>query len=95
MRRAVLFAASVLALAACTSETTARDIPGLRLATKSYRFTVAPRPLPPFANETTFYTITVVDRTTGQPVQNGEGQIYEITSPDDNLQAVFDYLVKS
>ena len=23
------------------------------------------------------------------------GDIYEVTSPDDNLQAVFDYLVKS
>ncbi len=26
---------------------------------------------------------------------NGSGDIYEVTSPDDNLQAVFDYLVKS
>jgi ABC-2 type transport system ATP-binding protein len=26
--------------------------------------------------------------------QNGAGDISEITSPDDNLQAVFDYLVK-
>jgi hypothetical protein len=26
---------------------------------------------------------------------DGSGDIYEITSPDDNLQAVFEYLVKS
>jgi ABC-2 type transport system ATP-binding protein len=26
---------------------------------------------------------------------NGSADIYEVTSPDDNLQAVFDYLVKS
>ncbi len=26
---------------------------------------------------------------------NGSGEIYEVTSPDDNLQAVFEYLVKS
>jgi ABC-2 type transport system ATP-binding protein len=26
---------------------------------------------------------------------DGSGQILEVTSPDDNLQAVFDYLVKS
>ena len=75
MRMAVLVAASVIALAAC-SEGGAREIKGLRLATKSYRFTVTPRPIPPFANETTFYTVKVIDRETGQPVQNGDGQIY-------------------
>jgi hypothetical protein len=26
---------------------------------------------------------------------DGAGEILEVTSPDDNLQAVFDYLVKS
>ena len=34
-------------------------------------------------------------RITEMAANDGEGQIYEITSPDDNLQAVFDYLVKS
>jgi len=75
MRRAVMFAASVIALAAC-SEGGAGEIKGLRLATRSYRLTVTPNPIPPFANETTFYTVTVIDRATSQPVQNGEGQIY-------------------
>lgn len=79
--RAVLFAASVMALAACT-DGGAREVPGLRLATKSYRFTVTPNPIPPFANETTFYTIGVIDRATGQPVQNGEGQIYGQLRPN-------------
>jgi hypothetical protein len=78
MRRAAaslaLLAMTVL-VAAC-SEGGAREIKGLRLSTKSYRFTVTPDPIPPFANETTFYTITVIDRDNGQPVQNGEGQIY-------------------
>ena len=81
MRRAVVFAASVIALAAC-SEGGAREIRGLRLATKSYRFVVSPDPVPPFANETTFYTITVIDRATSQPVQNGEGQIYAQLRPN-------------
>ena len=80
MRRAVLFAASVIALAAC-SDGGAREIPGLRLATKSYRFTVTPNPIPPFANETTWYTVKVIDRSTSQPVQNGEGQIYGQLTP--------------
>jgi ABC-2 type transport system ATP-binding protein len=30
-----------------------------------------------------------------EAANNGSGEIYELTSPDDNLQAVFDYLVKS
>jgi hypothetical protein len=81
MRRAVLFAASVVALAAC-GDGGAREVRGLRLATKSYRFTVAPDPVPPYANETTFYTVTVIDRETGQPVQNGEGQIYGQLTPE-------------
>jgi ABC-2 type transport system ATP-binding protein len=34
-------------------------------------------------------------RVTEMAANNGAGDIYEITSPDDNLQAVFDYLVKS
>ena len=37
------------ALAAC-NEGGAREIKGLRLATKSYRYTVTPRPIPPIAN---------------------------------------------
>ena len=81
MRRALVFAASVIALAAC-GEGGAREVRGLRLATRSYRFTVTPTPIPPFANETTYYTVTVVDRTTGQPVQNGEGQIYGQLTPE-------------
>jgi ABC-2 type transport system ATP-binding protein len=34
-------------------------------------------------------------RITEMAASDGTGDIYEITSPDDNLQAVFDYLVKS
>jgi ABC-2 type transport system ATP-binding protein len=34
-------------------------------------------------------------RITEMAANHGEGEIFEITSPDDNLQAVFDYLVKS
>ena len=34
-------------------------------------------------------------RITEMAANDGSGDIYEITSPDDNLQAVFEYLVKS
>jgi ABC-2 type transport system ATP-binding protein len=33
-------------------------------------------------------------RLTEMAARDGSGDIYEVTSPDDNLQAVFDYLVK-
>ena len=34
-------------------------------------------------------------RLTDMGTRDGAGQIFEVTSPDDNLQAVFDYLVKT
>jgi len=34
-------------------------------------------------------------RLTTMAAADGSGEILEVTSPDDNLQAVFDYLVKS
>ena len=42
------------------------------------------------AKPDTFYS-----RLTEMAAADHTGDIYEVTSPDDNLQAVFDYLVKS
>jgi ABC-2 type transport system ATP-binding protein len=42
------------------------------------------------ARPDTFYA-----RLTDMAASDASGEIYEVTSPDDNLQAVFDYLVKS
>src|SRR5258708_36046546 len=78
MRRILAFAASVAALAACGLAP--RDL-ALRQATLSYRFEISADSLPPFANESVHYNVTVVDRKTGQPVQNGEGQIYGQLGP--------------
>jgi len=80
-KRGICFWLGMTAAIAACSDSGAREIPGLRLATKSYRFTVTPDPIPPFANETTWYTIKVIDRSTSQPVQNGEGQIYGQLTP--------------
>jgi hypothetical protein len=79
--KVVTFAASVVLLAACT-EGKAENRLALRQGTRSYLFTITANPAPPFANETTFYTIQVVDRDTRQPVQNGEGQIYGQLNPN-------------
>jgi hypothetical protein len=80
MRGVVMLAAGALALAACGERT--HEVAPLRLSTKSYRFTLSPKPVPPYANEDIHYTITVIDRTTGQPVQGGEGQLYGQLTPE-------------
>lgn len=82
MRRALVFAASVFALAACGEGAARNRNNSILQTTRSYRFVVTPNPSPPFANETTFYTITVIDKKTEQPVQNGEGQIYGQLTPE-------------
>jgi hypothetical protein len=79
MRRVLVFAASVTLLAACGPQTP-RDL-AIRQATLSYRFEIRADSLPPYANEPVKYTVTVVDRKTEQPVQNGEGQIYGQLNP--------------
>ena len=78
MRRALLFAASVGALAACGLGP--QEL-ALHQATLSYRFDITAESLPPYANESVKYTIVAVDRKTGQPVQSGEGQIYGQLNP--------------
>lgn len=80
MRRAMWVAAGAIALAACGGEPSARDL-ALRQATSSYAFTIRADPMPPYANEDVHYTVTVIDRKTQQPVQNGEGQIYGQLNP--------------
>ena len=53
--------------------------PELRQGTKSYLFTITSEPIPPRAREDVIYTITVMDRETKQPVDNGEGRIFANT----------------
>ncbi|HET9424419.1 MAG TPA: hypothetical protein VFO55_03535 [Gemmatimonadaceae bacterium] len=80
MRRALWVAAGAIALAAC-GEGAGRDN-AIRQSTRSYRFTVKADQLPPYANEWVNYTVTVLDKQTDQPVQNGEGQIYGQLTPE-------------
>jgi hypothetical protein len=78
MRRTLPFAASVGLLAACGPGS--KDL-AMRQATLSYRYEITADSLPPFANETVYYKVTVLDRKTEQPIQNGEGQIYGQLGP--------------
>jgi hypothetical protein len=92
MRRAMMVAAGAFALVACR-ETAAGDN-AIRQPSRSYRFVVRSDPSPPYANEWIHYTVTVVDRQTDQPVQNGEGQVYgQLTPGPDSRPRTYDSFV--
>ncbi|MGH7667900.1 MAG: hypothetical protein ACRENQ_00275 [Gemmatimonadaceae bacterium] len=75
MRFARVVALSGLAvfMAACGGEPRR---PVLRLPSKSYDFTIEPSDMPPHARESITYKVTVRDRKTQQPIDNGDGQIF-------------------
>ena len=77
VRRRVLLAMS-LGLIAGASCGPPRQ-PELRQGTKSYLFVITSDPIPPRAREDVIYTITVQDRETKQPIDNGEGCIFANT----------------
>jgi len=54
--------------------------PPLEANSESYSFTVQPSEAPPHAREPIDYTITVYDRKTRAPIQNGEGQLFASNS---------------
>ncbi len=54
--------------------------PQLKMPSASYVITETSDPIPPFAREAVLYTITVVDRKTGQPIETGEGRIFANTA---------------
>jgi hypothetical protein len=53
--------------------------PEIRQGTKTYLFNITSDPIPPHAREDVIYTITVRDRESNQPVDNGEGRIFANT----------------
>ena len=67
----VLLAAGALACGGSERE------PGeMRLKTEVFAFTITPDVSPPVAREPILYKVVVRDRESGQPVENGEGQVY-------------------
>ena len=76
MRRlARLVVLGVAALAAGCGPS-ADEAPGFRQRSESYTFRVSSNVSPPAAREPIEYTIVVLDRETGRPVENGEGQLF-------------------
>ena len=53
--------------------------PEIRQGSKSYVFNITSDPIPPHAREDVIYTITVRDRESNQPIDNGEGRIFANT----------------
>ena len=75
--RALRSAALALLGAAALACESARREPGeMRLKTEGFAFTITPEISPPVAREPIIYKIVVRDRDTGQPIENGEGQVY-------------------
>lgn len=59
---------------ACNSST--KRTPGISLISESFIIRVTSDPLPPHARERNLYKVTVLDRKTNQPIENGEGRIF-------------------
>jgi hypothetical protein len=76
-RRSLVVAGSLVLLAGASCGPPRR--PELRQGSKSYLFTITSEPIPPRAREDVIYTITVQDRETKQPIDNGEGRIFANT----------------
>ena len=72
--RAAAGAALVVGAVAC--ESTQRAPGEMRLRTDVFAFTIAPDVSPPVAREPIVYKVVVRDRESGQPVENGEGQVF-------------------
>lgn len=76
MRRALPLVLVLATLVAAACGPSADQPPGFRLRSDSYTFRVSSNITPPAAREPIEYTIVVLDRESGQPVENGEGQLF-------------------
>jgi hypothetical protein len=58
--------------------------PALHQYTQDYDFTIQPDQAPPHARDDVHYAITILDRKTRQPIENGEGQLFAGKPIDDD-----------
>ncbi len=80
VRSGRLGTSALLALLTAVSSCGTPKQPQLKMPSASYLITETSDPIPPFAREAVLYTITVVDRKTGQPIETGEGRIFANTA---------------
>ena len=50
--------------------------PAMHQYSKSYDYTIRPDQAPPHARDDIHYSITILDRKTRQPIENGDGQLF-------------------
>ena len=72
VRRSVIAAAAV-SLAACGGN---NRPPEIRQYTDDMAFRISAVPAPPVAEEMTVFKIVVLDKSTNQPIQHGQGRIF-------------------
>lgn len=70
---ATFLAGTSVALAACGGKSTP---PEIREYTDDLAFRISAVPAPPVAEEMTVIKVVVLDKTTGQPIQNGQGRVF-------------------
>lgn len=70
-----LAVALAVALTAGCGPTTSRPT-DYRAMTEHYSLTVSSDPVPPYARERTLFKVAVKDKSTGQPISDGEGRIF-------------------
>ena len=68
-----MLALAGLALGGCDSSPRKLQI---RTFSEHFEFRVTSDPMPPRAREDIHYTVTVIDKDNGQPVEGGEGRIF-------------------
>jgi hypothetical protein len=73
LRRIGALVAAVAVVASCGGD---NGPPPLHQFTLSYDFTIKPDQAPPHARDDIHYSITIVDRKTRQPIENGDGQLF-------------------
>ena len=76
MRRSLALAVVAAAVLATACGPSSEQPPGFRQRSESYTFRVSSNVSPPAAREPIEYTIVIFDRESGQPVENGEGQLF-------------------
>ena len=89
MRRTL--AACLVAVAALTACGPSKPNTDQRLWTDDFEIRVNSDPLPPRAQEPTFYTIYIRDKKTGEPIVNGQGRIYATNADRHSIWQAFEY----
>jgi hypothetical protein len=74
LMRAAFVVAATVSLAACGDNT--KRAPEIRQWSDDMAFRISAEPSPPISEEITVFKVVVLDKESGQPIQNGQGRIF-------------------